>query len=208
VWRVGEALGAGPDATRAARAALVTGVAAVVVTSLRRTRGGLRAFGLAPAHARLGWGSAAAFTALAAAALAAAGALAGSASTATLGLESPASAASEAGEVLMQQLLLQSFAATRLWEAAAALAPARRLRVAAAAAAALFALLHAPNPGLMALAAAAGAFWTRHFLVHRNLAALVASHLVLAEVAQAALGEGPLLGLRVGAPALEALRGR
>jgi membrane protease YdiL (CAAX protease family) len=74
-----------------------------------------------------------------------------------------------------------------------------------AVATALFALLHAPNLPLMAGVTLAGAFWTAHFLAHRNLLAVVLSHLLLGSAAMASLGPGPLGNLRVGPGALALL---
>ena len=84
--------------------------------------------------------------------------------------------------------------------------PPRARRVATIGfASAIFVALHTPNPALMGGVAVASAFWTWHFLVHRNLLAVLASHLVLGATAMAALGPGPMLNLRVGPGALELL---
>lgn len=109
--------------------------------------------------------------------------------------------------VAVQQLLLQPFLNENLHR----LLPARlthRLDWAIILSALIFALLHAPNPILMLAAALAGAGWCWHFARHRNLAALTLSHFLLGLLAMIYLGKGPLLGLRVGYPALQRLLGQ
>lgn len=108
--------------------------------------------------------------------------------------------------VVAQQFLLQAFLTGRLDALASPPLPYRRAAVILGAAI-LFALLHAPNPGLMAFAAIAGCMWCRLFLRYRNLLGVVLSHLVLGIAAIILLGNGPLMGLRVGYPALRRLLG-
>ena len=202
VWHAGGWL---PISQRAA-AALDTGlallVAAIVLVAWWRAGVGLRALGLAPSQWRSGWGSLALFTTAGAAALVAIGAVLGSASLAAAQI---AWLLDYAPGIAAQQLLLQGFFAPRIEMLVAAL-PARRRRVVTVGfASAAFVALHTPNPALMGGVAIAGAFWTWHFLVHRNLLAVLASHLVLGATAMAALGPGPMLNLRVGPGALELL---
>ncbi|RIL06588.1 MAG: hypothetical protein DCC71_06305, partial [Proteobacteria bacterium] len=104
-----------------------------------------------------------------------------------------------------QQLLLQGFFAPGFAALVGGAARGLRRGATVALAAGAFAALHAPNPALMIGVAVAGAFWTAHFLAHRNLLAVVASHLVLGAAAMASLGPGPMLNLRVGPGALELL---
>lgn len=68
-----------------------------------------------------------------------------------------------------------------------------------------FAGLHVPNPGLVAGTLVAGFFWVVQFRRHRNLPAVLVSHLLLGVAAMASLGPGPLWNLRVGKSALEML---
>ena len=104
-----------------------------------------------------------------------------------------------------QQLLMQGFFAPR-FETLVGGAPEPHRRAATIAVTTVaFVALHTPNPALMAGVAIAGAFWVWHFLVHRKLPAVLASHLALGITAMAALGPGPMLNLRVGPGALELL---
>lgn len=202
VWHAGAWL---PISPRAA-AALDTGfgllVAAIVLVAWWRARVGLRALGLAPSQWRGGWGSIALFTAAGTIALLALGAALGSTSFAAARI---AWLLDYAPGIAAQQLLLQGFFAPRIGTLFAAL-PARSRRVATVGlACAAFVALHTPNPALMGGVAVAAAFWVWHFLVHRNLLAVLASHFVLGATAMAALGPGPMLNLRVGPGALELL---
>lgn len=184
--------------------AIIASLAAVVCISppaQRRALLGLRW--------RTGWRSALGASMLAAVGLLIAGLLLGS-------LAWPTSGLAWFGEYLpllvLQQLLLQGLVAQSL-----GIIVARRsdqpgghhLKVAIAVAAGLvFALLHAPNPMLMALTAPAGAAWVWHFRRHHNLAAVAVSHLLLGIAAMLCLGRGLLMDLAVGAVGFERLMGR
>ncbi|MCG3177828.1 MAG: hypothetical protein BIFFINMI_00148 [Phycisphaerae bacterium] len=108
--------------------------------------------------------------------------------------------------LIAQQVALQCFVNNRLYYLARG-GERRRRGIATAGAAAIFALLHAPNGLLVAGTLGAGLFWCLHFRRHRNLAAVMASHVVIGIAAMALLGEGPLLHLRVGRPAMKMLLG-
>jgi hypothetical protein len=193
VWRAGAWIA--PGALGAANAALGLLVAVVVIATWRHDGVTLASLGLAPSRWRAGWPSALAFTAAGVLLLAGLGLALGSASLAEARF---AWIADYAPGLVAQQLLLQGFFVPGLL----ALAGGRRIAAGTIAAAA-FAALHAPNAALMAGVAAAAAFWIPHFLAHRNLLAVAASHLALGTAAMAALGPGPMLNLRVGAGALD-----
>ncbi len=202
VWHAGAWLPISQRAAGALDVALGLLVAAIVVVAWRRAGVGLRALGLAPAQWRSGWGSLALFTSVGVAALVAIGATLGSASLTAAHI---AWILDYVPGIAAQQLLLQGFFAPRIEMLAAGL-PAGRRRVATIGfASAAFVALHTPNPALMGGVAIAGACWTWHFLLHRNLLAVLASHLLLGVAAMAALGPGPMLHLRVGPGALELL---
>jgi hypothetical protein len=202
VWHAGEWLPISQRAAAALDTALALLVAAIVLVAWWGAGVGLRTLGLAPSQWCSGWGSLALFTTAGAAALVAIGVALGSAS---LAVGRIAWLLDYAPGIVAQQLLLQGFFAPRIERLVAAL-PERRRRVATVGlASAAFVALHTPNPALMGSVAIAGAFWTWHFLVHRNLLAVLVSHLVLGATAMAALGPGPLLNLRVGPGAFELL---
>lgn len=202
VWRAGEWLPIPEHAAAALDTTLAVLAAAIVLVAWWRAGVGPNALGLAPAQWRGGWGSLAGFTAVGGAVLAAIGAALGSAS---LPFERIAWLLDYLPGIAAQQLLMQGFFAPRI-EMLAGAVPAQHRRAATIfVTTAAFVALHAPNPVLMAGVAIAGAFWIWHFLVHRNLLAVLASHLVLGATAMAALGPGPMLQLRVGPGALELL---
>jgi len=65
-------------------------------------------------------------------------------------------------------------------------------------AAALFALVHVPNPGLVAMAFAGGWIWSTLFRREPNLLVLAASHAALAVVGDAMLPASVTGGYRLG----------
>ena len=202
VWRAGEWLPIPQRAGEALDVAFMVLAAAIVLYAWRRTHTGFRELGLAPSQWHGGWGSAAAFTAVAILGLVALGAALGTASVPMTRIPwlfqyLPGLAA--------QQLLMQGFFAPRFETLVGRVAEPHRQAATIAATTVAFVALHAPNPALMAGVAIAGAFWVWHFLVHRNLLAVLASHLALGITAMAALGPGPMLNLRVGPGALELL---
>ncbi len=202
LWRVGEWLPIAANAASALDATLAVLVASIVLFAWWRAGAAGNALGLAPSQWRSGWRSIALFTIVGGAALAAIGAALGSAS---IPLERIGWLIDYLPGIAAQQLLMQGFFAPRVEMFAIAL-PLQHPRVATiSVTSALFVALHAPNPALMAGVGIAGAFWIWHFLVHRNLLAVVASHLVLGATAMAALGPGTMLHLRVGPGALELL---
>jgi membrane protease YdiL (CAAX protease family) len=181
---------------------LAASLAALVIGCFWRDGIGPRALGLLPAQWGRGWGSMALFVG------------AGVAALATLGAEldtiSPAEARlawllDYAPGMTAQQVLLHGFFVPHIATLARALPARPRRAVTIAVASALFTALHAPNPALMLGVAIASVVWTWHFLVHRNLLAVLASHLVLGATAMATLGPGPMLNLRVGSGALDLL---
>jgi hypothetical protein len=202
VWRAGEWLPIPQRAGEALDVAFMVLAAVIVLYAWRRTHTGLGELGLAPSQWRGGWGSAAAFTAVAILGLVALGAALGTASV-------PISRIPWLLQYLpglaAQQLLMQGFFAPRFETLVGRVPEPHRRAAAIAATTAAFVALHTPNPALMAGVAIAGAFWVWHFLVHRNLPAVLASHLALGITAMAALGPGPMLNLRVGPGALELL---
>lgn len=193
LWRVGGAAGS---------TVAGIGAAAIVLGSWRHDGATLASLGLAPPAWRNGWASAAFFSLAGIAVLACAGIAIGSAS---LSAARFAWLADYTLGIAAQQLLLLGFFARGFDAIAADLPERRRGAVAIGGATATFVALHAPNPGLMLGVAIAGVFWVAHFRRHRNLLALLASHLVLGSAAMASLGPGPLWNLRVGAGALARL---
>ena len=171
-------------------------IAAIVLATWRRNGATPASLGLAPRTWRSGWASAAAASLAGSALLGVAGIATGHAAIAAARF---AWLGDYAVGIAGQELLLQGFFAPGFARLAASRPPA----VAIGAAALAFAGLHAPNPGLMIGTLVAGAFWVAHFRAHRNLPAVLASHLVLGMAAMASLGPGPLWNLRVGAGALE-----
>jgi len=178
-------------------------IAAIVFASWRRDGATLASLGLAQSSLRSGWPSAIAATFAGVLLLVAAGTAVGSVSIAEARF-------SWLGDyalgIAAQQLLLQGFFAPGLAALAASLPSDRRGAFAVGASAIAFSGLHAPNPGLMIGVGLAGAFWVAHFRAHRNLVAVLASHLALGIAAMVSLGPGPLWNLRVGAGALELMR--
>ncbi|MDJ0865693.1 MAG: CPBP family glutamic-type intramembrane protease [Myxococcota bacterium] len=178
---------------------------AVALGSIAVARDRRAALGLAPGAWRRGAGSLALASALGVAALLAAGLALG---TASLGAARLGWLLDYVPGLIAQQVLLQAFLNNRVFELCTPLGEPRRLRATVAATSAVFVVLHAPNPALMLGVAVAGSFWIWHFRRHGNLPALIASHLLLGVTAMACLGPGPMLDLRVGPPALDALRAR
>jgi membrane protease YdiL (CAAX protease family) len=66
------------------------------------------------------------------------------------------------------------------------------------AAAALFSLVHAPNPGLMILTFLGGLLWCSTFRRNPNLMAMALSHAILAVVVASTLPAGVIGGYRIG----------
>lgn len=95
------------------------------------------------------------------------------------------------GWALLQQYALQCVVLLRLKDAALD-------RHAPAAAAALFALMHLPNPGLMMLTFTGGWVWCRAFDRAPNLLPLAFSHAVAALAANLWLPSALVAGLRIG----------
>ncbi|QDU64394.1 CAAX amino terminal protease self- immunity [Planctomycetes bacterium Pan216] len=93
---------------------------------------------------------------------------------------------------IAQQVLLQVILVTRL-----RVIMRREDLAVSLMAAGIFALLHAPNPPLMALTAVAGIYWCEWFRRHENLLAVSLSHMVLAATAIYSLGPA-LHSLRIG----------
>ena len=100
-----------------------------------------------------------------------------------------------------QQYALQAVVFLRLVDAGLT-------RRAPAVAAALFALVHAPNPGLMAMTFAGGWMWCSVFRRQPNLVALTASHACLAVIAEAMLPLSVTGGYRIGPRYLRWIVGR
>jgi membrane protease YdiL (CAAX protease family) len=92
---------------------------------------------------------------------------------------------------LAQQYALQSVILLRLEDAGLR-------RRAPLAAAALFSLVHAPNPGLLILTFLGGLLWCSTFRRHPNLFAVALSHAVLAVVVAATLPPEVTGGYRIG----------
>lgn len=200
VWRVGARIAPGAEGT--VGTLLGVAAAAIVLLSWRRRAATLDALGMTPARFGAGLASALLVSALGGLALGIAGLALG---TASFGASRFEWMAQYLPGLLAQQVLLQDFFAPGVRSLAAAQPPQRQRVTTVAVATGLFALLHAPNLPLMAGVTLAGAFWTAHFLVHRNLLAVVLSHLLLGSAAMASLGPGPLGNLRVGPGALALL---
>ena len=194
LWRVA-GMGAAP--------LLGVAIAVIVLLSWRRNGATLASLGLSPRAWRAGWPSMIATTLAGVLLLAAAGIAFGSVSLAEARF-------SWLGDYVLgiagQQLLLQGFFAPGFAALAATQPGDRRDAVAIGAAALAFAGLHAPNLGLMIGVGLAGAIWVAHFRAHRNLVAVLASHLALGTAAMVSLGPGPLWNQRVGEGALELMR--
>jgi hypothetical protein len=202
VWRAADWIAPGASTVGLVDAGFAVSLIAIVVGSWWRDGIGPRALGLLPSEWSRGWGSMLLFVAAGVAGLAMLGA---SFDSAELGAARLSWLVDYAPGITAQQLLLQGFFAPHIETLARSL-PARPRRVTTiVVSSALFVALHAPNPALMVGVAIASAFWTWHFLVHRNLLAVLLSHLVLGATAMAALGPGPMLSLRVGAGALDLL---
>jgi membrane protease YdiL (CAAX protease family) len=90
-----------------------------------------------------------------------------------------------------QQYALQGFVLLRFVDAGLG-------RLAPVAAASLFALVHAPNPGLMLMTFAGGWMWATLFRREPNLLVLALSHAILAVVADAMLPPDVTGGYRLG----------
>jgi hypothetical protein len=195
LWRIGRPFGADAVATPVCGVA----IAAIVFLTWRRTGATRDSLGLAPRGWAAGWPSMIAPTLAGVGLLAAAGLAIGSFSLAEARF-------SWLGDYALgiagQQLLYQGFFAPGFASLGGEDAR-RRDRFALFGATAAFVGLHAPNPGLMIGVGLAGAFWVSHFRVHRNLPAVLASHLALGLAAMVSLGPGPLWNLRVGAGALD-----
>ena len=97
---------------------------------------------------------------------------------------------------LLQQYALQSVVFLRLEDAG--------LRAAAPlAAATLFAIAHAPNPGLLILTFLGGLLWCSTFRRHPNVFAVAISHAILAVVVVSTMPHEVTGGLRIGPAYLE-----
>jgi hypothetical protein len=202
VWRAGDWLPI-PERTAAALDTMLALLAtAIVLVAWWRAGVGIHALGLAPSQWGRGWRSIAGFTAVGVVALFAIGAVLGSAS---VPFERIGWLLDYLPGIVAQQLLMQGFFAPRFSKLVVAVPRQLRRAATIGMTSAAFAALHAPNPVLMVGVAIVGAFWIWHFLVHRNLLAVLVSHLVLGAAAMAALGPGPMLNLRVGPGALELL---
>ena len=202
VWRTGDRIAPSQAAAGVVTAVLGAVLAAIVLGSFWRDGIGPRALGILPSQWGRGWGSMALFMGGGVAMLALLGA--------ALGTISPAEARfawliDYTPGMAAQQVLLHGFFVPHIATLAQALPPRRRRVATIGVASALFVALHAPNPALMIGVAVASVVWTWHFLVHRNLLAVLTSHLVLGATAMATLGPGPMLNLRVGPGALDLL---
>ncbi len=173
-----------------------------MVGSFWRDGIGPRALGMLPAQWGHGWRPMAIFMGTGVAALAVLGAALDTTSLEQLPLSW---VLDYAPGIAAQQLLLHGFFAPHIATLALALPAQRRRAVTIGVSSLLFTALHAPNPALMIGVAVASVFWTWHFMVHRNLLAVLGSHLVLGATAMATLGPGPMLNLRVGPGALDLL---
>jgi hypothetical protein len=200
VWRAGAWIS--PSALDSVGTLLGVVAGAIVLLSWGRRGVTLDVLGLAPRRFGAGLASALRVSGIGAIALIAAGVALGTASFDPARFEwllryLPG--------LFAQQILLQDFFAPGVRSLAASQPPRRRNVTTVIVATGLFAALHAPNLALMAGVSVAGAFWTAHFLAHRNLFAVVLSHLLLGTAAMVSLGPGPLGNLRVGPGALALL---
>lgn len=108
--------------------------------------------------------------------------------------------------MVIQEITLNVFFNNRLYYLGQGLGEGTRNWLAVVGATLVFALLHTPNPYLTLGVLFTGLFWAWHFRRHHNLPAVIVSHLVLGTTAMFWLGNGPLLRLRVGLPALDLMR--
>jgi hypothetical protein len=180
---------------------LLVGVASCLIGSLSRLRETRYQLGMVRDQLKTGWKSIAGFTLASLAGLAGVGLYLGQ-------TESPFHLLgwfkSYVPTVVFQQLGLQLFLNNRIFYLTSA-TPQHRTSVAVWLSTLIFVLLHSPNIVLMIGLLWAGYFWCRHFRENLNLAAVLASHLVLGVAAMMFLGRGAMLNLRVGYPALEYL---
>ncbi len=187
---------------RPLRTGLMALLVIVIVYSFVRRAERLEHMGLSPRQWRQGWGGMALYTLVSLIVLAGLGYWAG-----RPGLDI-AWVGQYLGGLLGQQLALQCFLNNRIFYMGQDLPPTRRITLAVLLSTLAFALLHTPNWWLVALVIPSGLVWTLHFRLHRNLPAVLASHLILGTATMLLLGQGPLLRLRVGWPAWELMRGQ
>ncbi len=184
---------------------LIAAAGVIAVLSFVRLRETPAELGLKPPRFWVGWASMGVLTAIG---------LAGLAALAfALGWYSPATGdrwcwlAGYVPGLLLQQFALQCFLSNRVYYATAG-PESRRRAITVVLATTLFVALHAPNFALMALVVPAGLVWTWHFRRYCSLWPLLVSHLLLGATAMLLLGEGPLMRLRDGRPALKMLLGQ
>lgn len=204
VWLVWAWLPIGATAQRVVRIGLLVLLVAILLASYARVRDSRLDFGLSRACLKSGWGPVALFTLGGLIALAGTMALL---PTAERGQLNFSWLLTYSHGMLGQQLGLQYVLNNRVHRALGGLREPTRVVVTVAICTVVFTLLHAPNPGLMLAVIPASAFWCWHFRRYHNMPALMLSHLILGGAAMVLLGDGPLLRLRVGPPALRLLLG-
>ena len=175
-------------------------IGGIVIMSFIRLRENLHSLGLSRACMRQGWGSVLIFSCLGFVALLIGGKVMG------LGSIKTASfiwAGKYTAGLVGQQIALQAFVNNRIYAMCAGMTDKPRLLITVVIGTIVFTILHLPNLWLMVLVLPASAFWIWHFRIFHNLPALLLSHLILGVMAMIMLGQGPLLNLRVGLPALK-----
>lgn len=195
VWKVWLFLPGPVDLRATIRIGAALLMLATLCLSITRTWQGLSSLGMSAEGLRAGWSSVGFGTLLGAVVLLGLGSIWGEPSTSLLRRQwlGPYLIGVIGQQVALQVLLNDRFHELAAWHGAR---DGKWFSVLASTA--LFAAFHVPNFWLVAVTSVAGMFWTFHFRRYRNFPALVVSHLVLGSCAMLALGEGPLMHLRVG----------
>lgn len=204
IWLFWEWLPVGETVQRVTRVASVVLLVATLVFSFLRVRDSREDLGLTAAHMKSGWWPIAAFTIGALVVLIAMAFILPDASRSELNVDW---LFTYTHGMLGQQLALQWFLNNRVHRALDGRPEPMRSTWTIITCVIVFTLLHAPNPGLMLSVIPASAFWCWHFRRFRNMPALLLSHIMLGGAAMMLLGDGPLMRLRIGPPALRMLLG-
>lgn len=202
IWLAWTWLPVSESLQRVARVGSIVLLVAVIVASFLRVRDSWRDLGLSLHCMKQGWVSIAVFTAIGLAGLIVADVLIPQEQRGSLNF---AWLLTYSHGMLGQQLGLQLVLNNRVHRALGGMNEPTRTTVTVIICTIVFTLLHAPNPGLMIVVIPASVLWCWHFRKFHNLPALLCSHFILGGAAMVLLGDGPLLRLRIGPPALRML---